>query len=376
MLTLALSVAGCAAYFSIWGLSQLFAGASVAVIIMATILELAKIVTTTALHTYWDTLAKSLKIYLSISVGVLMLITSVGIYGFLSNAYQTTANKLEIHEGELGVVTAKKLVFENNLVGNNSIIENKTKRINQLSDLRSNQESRIDNTESSREKSRIRTDINNSNNEIQKLTTEIDELSGKNTILTDSINSYNIKALGVQSGSDIAGEVGPLKYIASLTGVPMANIVNYLILLLIFVFDPLAVALILATNKIFEIQAEPKVIEEEVAELIDPIEIEEEIHEEINVEIETPIKVKPKETMVEPTIVLVEEEPIKEIAEPIEVKKDIRKPIELEEIKEVKENRGYSVNVPLPKSSNTIERIGSNKIVKDGDNNKVFFKRK
>ena len=101
MLILALVVAGCAAYFSVWGLSQLFAGASTAVIIMASALEIGKVVTTTALHTYWKQLAGTLKLYLTISVGILMIITSAGIYGFLSNAYQSTANKLEIHAFKL-----------------------------------------------------------------------------------------------------------------------------------------------------------------------------------------------------------------------------------------------------------------------------------
>ena len=123
MLILALSVAGCAAYFSVWGLSQLFAGASTAVIIMASVLEIGKVVTTTALHTYWHKLARGLKIYLTISVGVLMIITSAGIYGFLSNAYQSTANKLELHEGELGVLEAKKQTFEKTMADNTKIIE-------------------------------------------------------------------------------------------------------------------------------------------------------------------------------------------------------------------------------------------------------------
>jgi len=118
MLILALTVAGCAAYFSVWGLSQLFAGASTAVIIMATTLEVGKVVTTTALHTYWHKLAKGLKFYLTISVAILMVITSVGIYGFLSNAYQSTANKLEIHEGQLGVLEAKKQTFEKTIADN------------------------------------------------------------------------------------------------------------------------------------------------------------------------------------------------------------------------------------------------------------------
>lgn len=256
ILGLALAVAGCAAYFSVWGLSQLFAGASTAVIIMASVLELGKLVTTTALHTYWDKLAKSLRIYLAISVCVLMLITSAGIYGFLSNAYQSTANKLEIHEGELGLLDAKKAGFEKTTSDNQKLIESKTKRLEQLSNLRSNQESRLDNSGSNRAKNSVRSDIKSADNEIQKLNSEIDVLNAKNTVLADSINSYNVKAIELKSGSSVAAEVGPLKYIAQLTGVSMASVVNYMILLLIFVFDPLAVALILITNRIFQIESD------------------------------------------------------------------------------------------------------------------------
>jgi hypothetical protein len=258
ILGLALAVAGCAAYFSVWGLSQLFAGASTAVIIMASVLEIGKIVTTTALHTYWDKLAKGLRVYLAISVCVLMLITSAGIYGFLSNAYQSTANKLEIHEGELGLLDAKKGGFEKTTSDNQKLIESKTKRLEQLSNLRSNQESRLDNSGSNRAKNSVRGDIKSADSEIQKLNSEIDVLNAKNTVLADSINSYNVKAIELKSGSSVAAEVGPLKYIAQLTGIPMASVVNYMILLLIFVFDPLSVALILITNKIFQIENSEK----------------------------------------------------------------------------------------------------------------------
>ena len=105
---MALSIAGTAAYFSIVGLSEVFAGSTIAVIIMATILEIGKVVTTTLLQRYWSVLGKGIRIYLSIGVFTLMIITSGGIYGFLSNAYQKTANKLELHEGELSVIDSKK----------------------------------------------------------------------------------------------------------------------------------------------------------------------------------------------------------------------------------------------------------------------------
>jgi flagellar biosynthesis/type III secretory pathway chaperone len=376
MLFLALAVAGCAAYFSVWGLSQLFAGASTAVIIMASILEIGKIVTTTALHTYWGKLAKGLRTYLTISVVVLMLITSAGIYGFLSNAYQKTANKLEIHEGELGVLEAKKTVFEKSVVDNQKIIDSKTKRLDQLSNLRTSQEARLDGSNSNRARNSVRSDIQNANSEIQKLTADIDGLNVKNGVLADSISAYNVKALELKSGSDIAGEVGPLKYIASLTGVPMASVVNYMILLLIFVFDPLAVALVLITNKVFlletghSVEEETNVVEEDVDEGVNEgvneenegVNEENEGVNEVIADNSSPIF----ENIAEP----VDEVVVRRKKEPVIPKGKI----ELEDIKEIKEsNRGFSVNIP--KSKNTVERIGTNKLIKDGDNNKVYFKR-
>jgi len=266
MLILALSVAGCAGYFSVWGLSQLFAGASTAVIIMATVLEVGKVVTTTALHRYWSKLAKGLKTYLTISVIVLMMITSAGIYGFLSNAYQSTANKLELHEGEVSVLTGKKSLFETNISDNNKIIDTKNKRIDLLTSLRTNQENRLDSAKTNKAKDKVRIDINDATNEIQKLSGEIDDLNGKNTILSDSVSAYSIKILGLKSNSEVAAEVGPLKYISELTGQPMAKIVNILILLLIFVFDPLAIALVLITNRVFQIEKNNAIVEPEVQE--------------------------------------------------------------------------------------------------------------
>jgi hypothetical protein len=183
-----------------------------------------------------------------------------------------------------------------------------------------------------------------------------------------------------------------LKYIAELTGIPMAKVVNYMILLLIFVFDPLAIALVLATNKAFDLAGEstplePKkdstkeVLEEILEELKHEHEHEESVHEEpihetneiegasegLNLENEGVIE--------EP----ITPEPIPEPQPPVEMPRNnpvTSSKIALEDIKEIKEgNRGYSVPVPQPKGNNAIERIGSNKVIKDGDNNKFFFKR-
>src|SRR5210317_1626046 len=94
----ALSVSASAAFYSVTGLSLLFAGASFAVIIMASSLEIAKLVTASLLYQYLEKLNKVLRTYLTIAAFILILITSAGIYGFLSAAYQATANKAGIVE--------------------------------------------------------------------------------------------------------------------------------------------------------------------------------------------------------------------------------------------------------------------------------------
>jgi hypothetical protein len=375
LLILALSVAGCAAYFSVLGLSQLFAGASVAVIIMASVLEIGKIVTTTALHHYWNRLAKPLKYYLTISVIILMLITSAGIYGFLSNAYQTTANKLEIQDSEIGLLNTKKELFEKTILDNKQLIETKNNRLSQLSNLRVNQESRLDNSISNRDRNNTRKDIQNANLEIEKLNNEINLLNETNFSLTDSINKYNIIAIEIVSSSSITAEIGPLKYIAEVTGLPIASVVNYLILLLIFVFDPLAVALVLITNKVFQLENKTT---EKTKEYFTPIKTEK-IGKQIKTETKNNFRYQkptfidePSETFVdddyddEPEQTIEPEETIEpeqtnepeETIEPEETNEPVKK-ITLEDIKEIKErNRGFSVNIPEPKSNNMIQRIG------------------
>ena len=413
MLILALTVAGCAGYFSILGLSQLFSGASTAVIIMASVLEIGKIVTTTALHTYWGKLAKTLRIYLTISVGVLMIITSAGIYGFLSNAYQKTANQLEIHEGETNLLNVKKDGFQSSIDENKKLIDNLVKEKNETSNRVNKRTDNIDYTNNTQSR---RADIAEAkgNNQLNKLKDEITILNAKNSVLLDSVNKYSVKVLELKSNSKVAGEVGPLKYVSELTGIPMANVVNYMILLLIFVFDPLAIALVLATNRVFELEGkqtplEPKVELPEMEDVdISSVQDKEEpqvpsswlsvIDEGVNFEEETgevelleeilPIPEEQydavsEELDYEEEEIVVELEDTKLVSEsqvevPIYKKEPVvpNGKIEVEDIKEVKENRGYSVPIPQQKGSNTIERIGSNKHIKDGDNNKFFFKRR
>jgi len=338
-------IAGCAAYYSVFGLSQLFAGASTAVIVMASSLEFSKIIAVSFLHRYWTRISGILKIYLTIGVFVLICITSAGIYGFLSNAYQKTANKLEISEGQLGVLNGKKDLFQKNINDNQRIIDSKNSRLLQLNGLRTSQEARLDAATTNSARGKARGDINSSNTEIQKLNLEIDNLSQKNISLLDSVNVYSTKSIESKANNSVTGEVGPLKYLAQLTGYPMDKVVNFFILLLIFVFDPLAVSLVIATNKVLEL-------------------------EKNNEEPQPKDKPKNKKNWIRGVIKSVKKEEL--VSEPVEETKEEPEPVVVEPQPET--NRGFSMNIPTP--NNLIERIGSNKIVKDGDKNKFFFKRR
>lgn len=414
MLSLAILLAGTAAYFSIVGLSQLFSAASLAVIIMASVLEVGKIVITTALHTYWNDLNKTLKIYLTIAVTILMIITSAGIYGFLSNAYQKTANELEIHDGEINILITKKEAFQSSIDENKKLIADK---VNEKEETGNRLNKRINNIDFTKGGQSRRADIatNEGNKRLGVIGSEIDVLNIKNSSLLDSVNKYNVMVLELKSGSKIAGEVGPLKYISELTGTPMANIVNYLILLLIFVFDPLAIALVLATNRVFELNGkkipiepietyeddndddeyddddyfddlpitnehiETKSIWAKVNELREegklPIHSEEDLVEPSALAF-TPYEVESEEVIESENEELSVEEIIKSeeiVEEVIESEEVIEEVIQLP-IENVNE-RGFSVNIPNRREKNTIQRIGSNKEIRGGNDNKIFFNR-
>src|SRR5210317_608055 len=111
----ALSVSVSAAFYSVSGLSKLFAGATFEVIVMAGSLEVAKLVIASLLYQYWDTLNKLLRTYLTIAATILVLITSMGIYGFLSAAYQETYQKLIVNENKIEFLDEKSKFYEDDL---------------------------------------------------------------------------------------------------------------------------------------------------------------------------------------------------------------------------------------------------------------------
>lgn len=278
----ALSLAGAAAFFSVTGLSKLFSGAKVEVIIMASALELAKIVTASFLHRYWSVLKWQMKTYLTMGVITVMIITSAGIYGFLSNAYSTTSGKLQNIDAQVQLVEQKKAIVSLDI---NRLQENKTMksdRVKSLISLRANQESRLDSLYSRRQNSsakRVEQQIEQANKDIASSNVEIDSLNSQIQRKSTETSKFDMEILDLKT-NDTNGEVGPLKYIAKLTGKDMDSVVNFFILLLIFVFDPLAISLVIATNiaieREFGKKEEPKEPEPIVEPIIEPVVIQEE----------------------------------------------------------------------------------------------------
>jgi len=232
----ALSVSTSAAFYSVSGLIKLFAGAAFAVGIMAGSLEIAKLVTASLLYQYWGKLNKVLRTYLTIAAIVLVLITSAGIYGFLSAAYQTTANKEAITEQRIAALETKKHLYEQNR--DNYLSEKKSLTQN-TSELRS-----ALTNEKLKSKKSFEKQINN-------ISKTDDRVSSKLDISNDSIFALNNRILELKTNSSSTSELGPLKYLSNLTGKPMDKIINWLLLVIIFVFDPLAIALVIAANFAF-----------------------------------------------------------------------------------------------------------------------------
>ena len=243
------SVAGAAAYYSVFGLSSLFAGARFEVIIMAAALEVAKLVTASYLHNNWKR-AGWMKWYLSLAVVILMVITSLGIYGFLTSAYQTTADQLGVVEKQVKVIELKKDRFQEQLDYYNIEKSNLTKSILDLRNGISNNKiqytdtlGRIITTQSSSTRKLLTKELETAVNTRANINVKLEQL-------TDSITKLELQVLDIESNNEVAAEIGPLRYMAELTEKPMNVIVNWFTLLIVFVFDPLAIAMVIALNKL------------------------------------------------------------------------------------------------------------------------------
>ena len=271
----ALSVSASAAFYSVFGLSHLFAGASTEVIIMAGALEAAKLVCASLLYQYWNVINKWLRTYLVSAVFILMVITSGGIYGFLSGAFQETNTQSEFLDKQVQILDAKRTRFIESRDDLKTTVKELTTSLSnptmiQYVDKESGQ---LVTTTSSRQRKLLESQLNEAKIDLNEV--------------TDSIAAYDIKILEQQIGNETARELGPLKYMAELTGKPMEQIVNWFMLLIIFVFDPLAIAMVVAANMAFaQIKGIPKdpkkyeVFKEKIITKEVPVEVEKIIYKQ------------------------------------------------------------------------------------------------
>lgn len=249
MLAAALLLAATAAYYSIYGISKLFVSQATAVIVMASILETSKLITAAYLERFWQTIHWIRRVYLMIAMLILMSITSLGIYGFLVSAYQDTAYKMQSIDKLVEIETTKRLRYEQQI--NQNSIE-KAKLATSISDLTkglsnnvityTDKEGNVLTTTSSATRKALENQL-----ELSRL--RLADLVEKQSTINDSITQIDLRVLDIQTNSDIVAEIGPLRYIATMTGRSVDQVVGWFILLFIIVFDPLAIILLISANK-------------------------------------------------------------------------------------------------------------------------------
>jgi hypothetical protein len=248
----AFATAAIAAYFSVTGLGKLFAGSAISIMVMAGVLEFSKLVVASYVYRYWKKIKVLEKTYLISALIVLMAITSAGIYGYLSGAYSETSSKLQISQGEISLLDKKKEQFKERIQNTEENIKKKNERITSLNNLRTSQEVRLDSLYARRyykQAKIVEGQIKDADVEIKKLTKESDSLLNVVNGYNEEISKLELDVTGKEA-ENLKGEAAPLQYIANLFNTSMDSVVNFFMFLLIFVFDPLAIVLVIATNKV------------------------------------------------------------------------------------------------------------------------------
>ena len=252
----ALFVAFNAAFFSVSGLSKLFAGATFSVILMASSLEIAKLITAGYLYNYWEKINRVFRWYLVSGVLILVLITSLGIYGFLTAAFQDTFNMFSANEKQKTFLQQKEKFYADDVARYDEELKRISNNISTLSNAKSQQIQVRDTSVVGG----VRTTISTAELRLAQSRINVEEdnrkgVQAKREVAADSLQSIQLKILDLDTNLEGASELGPLQYLSGLLDKPMDQIINWLILIIIFVFDPLAVALVVAFNNAMKIDS-------------------------------------------------------------------------------------------------------------------------
>lgn len=238
-------LAFCAAFFSVYGIATLFAGASISAMVMASSLEIGKLVGTTFLYRYWKKCNKFLKGYLIIAILILMTITSMGIFGYLSAAYQKSSI-------EYTVIQQKIIAMEDQKNYSKQKIDSSKKRIDELIRVRESQETRMNNTLTNEYVSRNPLQLKQLQQQTSELISDTDknikEENAKIQSSIDEIKNTDEKINNIKLETSSKKDVQTFKFVADALHLSLDQIVRWFILFIIFVFDPLVICLTLAYN--------------------------------------------------------------------------------------------------------------------------------
>lgn len=342
---MALGLAIIVAYVSVTGLMKVFTGAGVVGLIFFIAIELAKVVGTTAIHTFRKRLNWWLKGSIGICIAISMVITSLGIYGYLSNSYKASYAEMENTNSQMELLESRRdgykeqydILVEERTSLNGTISELTKGLANNVIEYVDPETGQLIRTTSSSTRKALEKQLDNAQIRLVEVNIKSDSLSN---IVFDLENQI----LEVKLNDDAAQELSTLLYLSDITGMSMDDVMKWFILLLIVIGDPWAVLFVIALNKVVN-----------YGDTDDP---------EDN---------KDPELIPEPTP---EPEPELVVPEPDDVEEDVAEEDEVDDKKGPVIPTGKVERSDLPKAKTKIERIGSNKEIRDDDKGRVFFKKR
>lgn len=439
ILLLAIGLAGIVAYVSVSGLMKVFTGAGTIGLAFFIIIEVSKVIATSAIHTYGKLIKWYYRVGLTLCIVGSMAITSIGIYGFLSSSYKSSFAEMESVNAKVELLETKRDGYQTQLTTltternslNNSISELTKGLSNNVIEYKDPETGEIIRTTSSATRRVLEKQLNNAQERLTVVNTKSDSLSNiifdlENDILEEKLNN------------EAAQELSTLQYLSDITGKPMDTVMGWLMFIFIILGDPMAVLMVIIFNKVVNLNKkgdEPTPVKPDDPEPVDDTPedtldeypdaetaIENELKGDINTEIDpsvldTVVETEdnlfdnypvPEAKVEEPIEEVVEDEPeVEEVIDELEVEEPIiDEPVEpesqiaenkeklkeaiksveeikqkpsgkiiREDIKEIKQQGSRGYSVDVPHPTNVIQRIGSNKEIRTDEPNKFFFKR-
>ena len=282
----AFALASCAAFFSVKGIALLFAASFWSVAVMAGTMELAKLISASYLYRYWDEANKILKKYMLVATILLMGITSLGIFGFLSDAFQRNFSQYSLNQNKIQGLKTQQTFYLSQIDFNKSKLKDlielqKTYQASLDSAVKqdvtttkttegglfsSGKTEKITDSKLVQSREKIVTgsqqNINSLFEQISFVNKELDELTKK--------NSENNQMIIQLESDNTKGEIGTFKFVADAFGLKIETAVRIFIILIVIVFDPLAVCLVIAYNSLSKstkvLKAKDPIIIEKIVE--------------------------------------------------------------------------------------------------------------